>query len=98
MGKVFEVIQDGVHQGYIVTSPATGQNILFDKRWKFNGDFEKPTFSPSMLIQYPEENPETGHVREHFFVRDGTIRYLSDCHHDMAGKTVDMIECSWGEG
>ena len=96
--KVFELKENGVHQGYIITSPATGQNILFDSRWRFNGDFEKPTFSPSMLMTYDgHENPETGHVRDHFFVRDGKIQYLSDCNHNMAGKTVDMIECTWGK-
>ena len=95
--KVVELYENGEHQGYMITSPATGMNILFDKRWYFNGNFEKPTFSPSMLVQYPTENKESGHVREHFFVRDGRIQYLSDCHHDMAGKTVDMIRCTWND-
>lgn len=95
--KVLELIEKGVHQGYMVTSPATGMNVLFDKRWSFNGDFDNPTFRPSMLMQYPVENPETGHVREHFFVIDGKIQYLTDCHHDMAGKTVDMVDCTWGD-
>ncbi|MCD8356604.1 MAG: hypothetical protein LUE11_08545 [Clostridia bacterium] len=97
MNKVFDLIEDGVHQGYIITSPVTDQDILFDNRWSFNGDFENPTFSPSMLQTYPAENPETGHVREHFFVSNGKIQYLPDCHHDMAGKTVDMITCKWPE-
>ena len=55
--KVLELIEKGVHQGYMVTSPATGMNVLFDKRWSFNGDFDNPTFRPSMLMQYPVENP-----------------------------------------
>ena len=94
--KVFDLIEDGKHRGYVVTSPATGQDVIFDNRWEFNGDFEKPTFRPSMLVQYGEhENPETGHVREHFFVTDGKIQYLSDCHHEFAGKTIDMIDCEW---
>lgn len=95
--KVFDLNENGVHQGYFVTSPATMQNIFFDNRWTFNGDFDNPTFYPSMLVQYPVENPETGHVREHFFVRDGKIQYLNDCNHGFAGKTVDMIDCTFGE-
>lgn len=96
MAKVVRLERDknGV---YVITSPATGQNILFDERWDFNGDFERPTFRPSMLIQYPRENPETGHVREHFFVTDGKIRYLQDCNHNMRGQIVDMIDCKWHE-
>ena len=97
MGLVYELVNVGVSQGYLVTSPATGMNILFDHRWKFNGNLKKPTFYPSMLVTYPKENPETGHVREHFFVQDGRILYLSDCNHDMAGKSVDMIECIFEE-
>ena len=95
--KVFDFIQNNKHLGYIITSPATGMDIFFDERWTFNGDFEKPTFEPSMLVQYPVENPETGHVLEHFFVKDGKIQYLQDCHHHMAGHTVDMIDCEWGK-
>lgn len=94
--KVFSLEENGV-QKYVITSPATNMDIVFDDRWTFNGDFNNPTFEPSMLVEYPFENPETGHVREHFFVRNGKIQYLSDCHHDMAGKTVDMIDCKWGE-
>lgn len=55
--KVFDFIQNNKHLGYIITSPATGMDIFFDERWTFNGDFEKPTFKPSMLVQYPVENP-----------------------------------------
>ena len=80
---------------YMITSPATGQYVIFDKRWTFNGDMDKPTFRPSMLMTYPTENKELGLVGDHFFVTDGKIQYLNDCHHEMAGKTVDMIDCDW---
>lgn len=94
-----KVVQlDECHKNqYVIISPATGQYVVFDERWEFNKDFEKPTFYPSMLMTYPKENPETGHVRDHFFVRNGKIQYLSDCHHEMAGKTVDMVDCDWHE-
>lgn len=49
----------------------------------FNGDYEKPTFSPSVLV--------TNHIiRCHSFVKEGVIQYLNDCHHDLAGKTVKL--------
>lgn len=80
---------------YVITSPATGQNVVFDERWNFNGDYERPTFRPSMIMKYPVENPEIGNVREHFFVTDGKIQYLQDCNHEMRGKTVEMIDCKW---
>lgn len=91
MAKVEPVIDNENILGYMVQSPATGEMYCFWTKegnarvnWSFNGDFEKPTFRPSML------NLTTG---EHFFVTDGKIQYLSDCRHSMAGQTVDMVDC-----
>ena len=65
---------------------ATGLELAFDDRWEFNGDYEKPTFRPSMRCNY-------GHnIITHCYVRDGKIEYLSDCTHDYAGKTVDCAD------
>ena len=75
--------------GYLVKSPATGNDVCFYvDRWQFNGNFDSPTFSPSMLIYN-----DGYHKKEHFFVTDGKIIYLSDCDHDLAGKTIDMVDC-----
>lgn len=57
-------------------------------RWSFNGDFDKPTFSPSLL--YPRR--DGGQKQCHLFVKNGRIEYLSDCDHELAGKTIDMVE------
>lgn len=80
--------------GYMIHSPADNEEIMFwemhngTRRWTFNGDYEHPTFSPSMLLRAHS----TGVVRSHFFVRDGKIEYLADSSHAMAGKTVDLPE------
>jgi hypothetical protein len=55
--------------------------------WTFNGDVDKPTFSPSLLIHEGNVNP-----RCHSFIHNGDIEFLSDCTHDMAGKTVEIPE------
>ena len=79
---------------YLVFSPADGRHIPFDGRWTFNGDYDKPTFRPSML-KYPDRMGG----RSHFFVTDGKIEYLPDCEHEYAGKTVDIPEdVRFGEG
>lgn len=54
--------------------------------WEWNGDMEKPTFSPSILCNQGNER------QCHLFVREGKIEYLSDCTHELAGKTVEMEE------
>lgn len=54
-------------------------------RWSWNGSFEKPTFTPSLLCD--SDTPER---RCHSFVTDGRIQFLTDCHHALAGRTVDL--------
>lgn len=82
-------------------------------KWGFNGDGDRPTFTPSILVR-------TGHFVElhgkhcdksgdpewpcdcvccHSFVTDGRIQFLSDCTHELAGQTVDLPDATaiWGE-
>lgn len=59
--------------------------------WTFNGDMERPTFNPSVLstIEYVGGKPSK---ICHLFVRDGMLQFLSDCHHSLAGQTVEMVD------
>ena len=57
--------------------------------WSFNGDYEKPTFTPSMGANL--HNQEEGHPRCHSHLRSGIWRYLDDCTHNMANHHVPMI-------
>ena len=58
-----------------------------DPLWTWNGDMERPTFSPSLGVhmQMPAH-------RCHSFVRDGKIQFLADSYHALAGQTVDLPE------
>lgn len=51
--------------------------------WEWNGDLVLGTFSPSLLVRWPDG-------RCHSFIRDGRIQFLSDSTHDLAGQTVDI--------
>ena len=57
--------------------------------WSFNGDYESPTFSPSMGFNLG--NQEEFHPICHSFLRDGIWQFLGDCTHEMAGQHVPMI-------
>jgi hypothetical protein len=57
--------------------------------WGFNGDYDRPTFTPSIKVIFPF----AGKVNIcHSFVKDGMIEYLSDCTHELAGQTVELPE------
>lgn len=70
---------------YIFECPGCGCLHFFDASWTFNGDLEKPTVSPSILV-FPSEPAK----RCHSFVRDGMIQFLDDCHHELKGQTVEI--------
>lgn len=53
--------------------------------WSWNGDTEKPTFKPSVLTRCGE------HLC-HSFVNDGLVKFLSDCSHEYAGKTMELLD------
>lgn len=72
--------------------------------WEFNGDYARPTLSPSVLVHShraliddnlegdaltaPENVCDTPNC--HTFIRDGRIEFLTDCTHALAGTTVAM--------
>jgi hypothetical protein len=70
------------------------------EKWGFNGDYAKPTFTPSYLTwldpnpNVKPENDPTGKYRNgmrcHSFIIDGEIQFLNDCTHKLAGKTVKL--------
>ena len=57
--------------------------------WQFNGDIEKPTFTPSL---FNRDFDTEGKVKSicHLFLTDGKIQFLNDCTHDLKGQTVEM--------
>jgi len=66
-------------------------------QWSFNGDFEKPTFSPSIREKTGYYvNPESAdkgssHIC-HFTVTEGKIHFYDDCTHELKNQTLDLLE------
>ena len=54
-------------------------------RWTWNNSMTSPTFTPSLLC-----NANHPPSRCHSFIADGKIQFLGDCHHAMAGQTVEI--------
>jgi hypothetical protein len=66
---------------------AVGTPFGNDAQWSFNGDLEKPSFGPSMLIRWPEQGKNKVC---HFFVTDGMIKFQGDCTHQFRSKTLPL--------
>lgn len=77
--------------------------------WTWNGDVDKPTFTPSILVTGVEAMTDDEHATWmrggalpaprpmvcHSFVADGRIQFLGDCTHKLANQTVDLPD--WDE-
>ena len=76
-----------------------------DPHWEWNRDTEKPTLNPSILLKGKRmptdeeaarimagEKVELPDEVCHCFIRNGKIQFLGDCTHELAGKTVDLLE------
>ncbi len=80
-----------------------GTRNHLDAGWDWNENLESPTLSPSILVRGTVPITDDEHARImagekiepkplvcHSFVRNGQIEFLSDCTHELAGKTVPL--------
>ena len=73
----------------MLTSVGHGKHTNY--LWSFNGDYEKPTFTPSMGANRSTDGVVEDHPVCHSHVRDGMWQFLGDCTHNMANHHVPMI-------
>lgn len=84
--------------GYRFNCPGCGSPHVVGTGWQFNGDMERPTFSPSVLVTSVQHKlVGEGEVAAHdgvchSFITDGRIQFLGDCTHELAGRTVELPE------
>lgn len=79
-------------------------------RWGWNGNADRPTFTPSVLVRWSEPSDDPAQFDDrahdvpkvcHSFVVDGRMQFLGDCTHALAGKTVDIPPWprpNWSDG
>ena len=84
----------GCQDVHVVNSAPSGP------RWTYNGNPERPTFSPSILVTCNWSKLDQSDKDEicHSFVRDGQIQFLGDCTHKLAGQTVEVPEWPYAPG
>lgn len=86
MGVKLHVVEPGVLVFHCPGCQCSHQVNVDPRRghplWIWNTSLERPTFSPSLL------HPAA--PRCHAFVREGSIEFLADCAHPLAGQTVEL--------
>lgn len=56
--------------------------------WTWNGSLDKPTVTPSILVNVNGGNPTTPVC--HSFIKEGNIIFLTDCTHQYAGQIIEI--------
>lgn len=96
------------NRGFIHYCPACGEAHHYQTnnggdggpQWSFNGDVDKPTFAPSMLIRWGNKVPGQKDWKDedgkpeggvcHYFLRAGMLEFCADSTHGLAGKSVPL--------
>lgn len=63
-------------------------HVIYDT-WQFNGNYDLPTFSPSLLVRWFSERFQKDYTC-HSFIRNGRWEFLKDCTHGKAGQTIPL--------
>ena len=78
-----------VSDGYAAYCPGCKEYHVIFKSWQFNGNFQAPTFNPSLLVRGYSEVFSQDFVC-HSFITEGKWRFLPDCSHELKGQTVSL--------
>lgn len=78
-----------------VKSPTGWIRVPRDGRWNFDGDLIHPTFWPSVLEDWIDD--EGKRQVNHVIIERGNLRFLEDCTHGFVGRTVPVVELSDAE-
>jgi hypothetical protein len=57
--------------------------------WSFDGNYNSPTISPSILSTGQDES---GKTICHSFLKNGVLQFLDDCTHALKGQSVPLPE------
>ena len=97
-------LKDSDVVNYWLWCPGCEDIHMINNTWSFDGNLEKPTFEPSILVESVGTLDAKVKVqcicgkhdfhtpRCHSFVRNGEWQFLSDSEHKLAGKIVPMVD------
>lgn len=67
-----------------------GVPVTGERAWSWNKSLTEPTLTLSVLVYSHKRHEEPDQPRCHIFMVNGKIQFLTDCGHELAGKTVEM--------
>ena len=83
----------GSMTGCLILCPACNEFHGLDERFTWNGDTEKPSFTPSLVVRDAKLKTVC-----HSIITAGEIHYQPDCTHPFAGQTFVLLDVFDGAG
>lgn len=83
MNQVSKVLRRAT-TAYFHWCPACDKMHRIPDRWAFNGNLDRPTFTPS--LRHTNGQGWCCHYR----LTDGVLNFCADCSHAMSGKSVPL--------
>lgn len=68
----------------------TGKTLSKKPVWTFNGNYERPTFTPSLRQYYTHPETKQEITTCHNIITDGKIQFCDDCPHEFKGQTLEL--------
>ena len=89
-GVICETLSGGQYH-WSFFCPGCNDPHTINDTWAFDGNYDKPTFKPSIKTWH-DGNPAEGIPAYccHSYIKEGRIEFLSDCTHESAGLTLDL--------
>lgn len=98
MAAVSNILRETSDNGLIFHCPGCNTRHIVhhgegkEPRWVWNGDVDKPTFSPSVLVR---SGNEKGTTICHSFVTDGMIKFLDDSNAPLSRTRGTATPLDW---
>lgn len=66
--------------------------------WAFDGNYDSPTFAPSILCYTTDPDTNQRETLCHYFIRSGMIEFCGDSPHKFKGQTVPLPDWPYAPG
>ena len=79
-----------IESAHLAYCPGCAEYHKIGNNWTFNGDHDRPTFSPSIIVRGENVGKDSTPTICHSFLIDGIWQYLHDSTHELAGIHVPL--------
>jgi hypothetical protein len=82
--------QNGKLVGWMIFCPGCEREHVVPASWGFDGNYDSPTFKPSLKCDWPYWGDSDQPQCCHSIIEGGVIKFCADSTHRLKGKNVPL--------